>query len=119
MDTRYLITGGFGLIGSALANSIPESVTILSRSETHKTRVDKNVPVILKDLKDISTDDVKNVDIIYHCASTVDNYNVLTDPFLDVRTNIDGTIYLLEACKNLSRKPKIIYLSTFFVYGNE
>ena len=115
----YFITGGYGLIGSALANVTDGSVTIFTRSDRHKERITKKkVRVITKDLLDISKEDIKGQDIIYHCASTVDNYHILTDPFIDVETNIKGTIKLLEACKNLPKKPKIIFFSTFFVYGN-
>lgn len=119
-NSSCLITGGYGLIGSALANSLTGNIIILSRSEKHKERLaGKDVKVILKDIKDIQKADLEGIDIIYHLASTVDNYNVLTNPYFDVETNINGTIRLLEICKNLGKKPKIIFLSTFFVYGNE
>lgn len=116
----YFITGGYGLVGSALANAVEGKVTILTRSERHKERINKKgVKVLLKNLLKITKKDVQGHDIIYHCASTVDNYNVLTNPYIDVETNINGTIRLLEACKDLVKKPTIIFFSTFFVYGNE
>lgn len=119
-NPSYLITGGFGLIGSALVNTIEGNVTILSRSEKGKTRIKRSdITVLLKNLDELTEEDVKGIDIVYHCASTVDNYNVLTDPYIDVKTNLDGTIGLLEICKKLEKKPKIIFPSTFFVYGNE
>jgi len=119
-NASYLITGGYGLIGSALANSLAGNVTILSRSEQHKERLTKKDTItIIKDLTKIEKADLEGIDVIYHLASTVDNYNVLTNPYLDVQTNINGTIRLLEICKSLEKKPKIIFLSTFFVYGNE
>jgi len=118
-NVSYLITGGFGLIGSALANTLQGSITILSRSDNNKDRItNSNTKILLKELSQITPEDVKNIDVIYHCASTVDNYNILSDPFIDVETNIDGTIRLMEACKDLPNKPKVIFLSTFFVYGN-
>lgn len=120
MESSYLITGGFGLIGSKLANVLKGKITILSRSTNHRQRVkNPNVKILIKNLNEITPKDVKDIDIIYHCASTVDNYNILSDPFIDAETNINGTIYLLEKCKKLSKKPKIIFPSTFFVYGNE
>src|SRR3989344_3729320 len=120
MRNSYLITGGFGLIGSALANSLDGDVTILSRSDKNRGRVHStSVKTLIKDLNEITQEDVGSADVIFHLASTVDNYNVLTNPYLDVETNINGTIKLLEACKNLVKKPKIVFLSTFFVYGNE
>lgn len=117
---KYLITGGLGLIGSAITQTLSGEVTILSRSSAHLDRLKrKDVRLITKDLKNLERKDIESVDVIYHCASTVDNYNVLTNPYIDVETNISNTIKLLEICKDLPKKPKIIYFSTFFVYGNE
>ncbi|MBI4099081.1 NAD-dependent epimerase/dehydratase family protein [Candidatus Parcubacteria bacterium] len=114
----YLITGGYGLIGSALANASKGKITILSRSAEHKERLKVRARVLLKNLLTVTAHDVRGSDIIFHCASTVDNYNVLTNPYADVE-NITGTIKLLEACKDQAKKPKLFFLSTFFVYGNE
>lgn len=120
MSKNTFITGGYGLIGSAIANQIEGNVTILSRSKNHENRITKTeVTVLIKDLQELESKDLQGFDVIYHLASTVDNYNVFTNPYLDVETNINGTIRLLEACKILKKKPKIIFLSTFFVYGNE
>lgn len=116
---KTFITGGYGLIGSALANKTIGSVTVLTRSSKNKERITKKVTVLKKDILEIKSHDIEGFDYIYHCASTVDNYHVLSDPYLDTKTNITGMISLLEACKNLNKKPKIIFLSTFFVYGNE
>lgn len=119
-NNSYFITGGYGLIGSCLVDSLLGKVTILTRSNRHKNRVKrKDADVLIKDLSKIEKKDIDNIDVIYHCASTVDNYNVLDNPYIDVDTNINGTIRLLEICKDLGKKPKIIYPSTFFVYGNE
>ena len=119
-NNSYLITGGYGLIGSCLVNSLMGKVTILTRSNRHENRVKrKDADVLIKDLGKIEKEDIDTIDVIYHCASTVDNYNVLTNPYIDAETNISSTIRLLEICKDLPKKPKIIYPSTFFVYGNE
>lgn len=119
-NISYLITGGYGLIGSAIANATRGDITIVTRSKKNSRRITKKISkVLLKDIHQLEKNDLNNIDIIYHCASTVDNYNVLTDPYIDAHTNIDGTIALLELCKDFPKKPKIIFLSTFFVYGEE
>lgn len=116
---NYLITGGFGLIGSTLASKLKGNITLVSRSKKNIHRVDpKKYTVILKPVEKLTKKDIQDIDIIYHCASTVDNYHILTDPYIDVETNIKATIHLLELCKDLKKKPKIVYFSTFFVYGN-
>ncbi len=114
----YLITGGYGLIGSALSNSLKGKITILARSDNHKERVKVKVKIVKKDLLNLTPKDVAGYDVIYHCASTVHNYHILDDVNIDIDTNLKGTIKLLESCKDLSKKPKIVFLSTFFVYGN-
>lgn len=119
LTKSYLVTGGYGLIGSGLVNNLDGNITILVKSGRGKERIKKtNVKILRKDLLDITKRDVIGQDIIYHCAGTVDNYNILTDPYIDVNTNINGIIRLLEACKDLDKKPKIVFFSTFFVYGN-
>ena len=120
MKSSYLITGGLGLIGSSLANVLDGEVTVVSRSDKHQDRIKRrDVKVLLKDINELDKNDLAGVDVIYHCASTFHNYHVLTEPYLDIDTNLRGTVRLLELCKDLPKKPKIIYTSTFFVYGNE
>lgn len=117
---KYLITGGFGLIGSTLASQLKGDVTLVSRSKKHIHRIDKKkFKIIIKPIEKLTKNDLKDIDIIYHCASTVDNYHILTDPYIDVQTNILGTIHILELCKVMKKMPKIVFLSTFFIYGNE
>ncbi len=121
MKTKnYLITGGLGFIGSSLANKIEGNITVLSRSDKNMDRLNrKGVKVLIKDINELTASDLTGIDCIFHCASTVHNYHVLTDCHIDVMTNIEGTINLLEQCKNFKEKPRIIFPSTFFVYGNE
>lgn len=118
---NILITGGLGFIGGALANRLcrEHQVTVLTRSEKGRSRLREpdRVRVQAGSLEEITSDDCAGMDLVVHCASTVDNYNILTDPYLDLRTNCAGTITLLEACKE--HKPKLLFVSTFFVYGNQ
>lgn len=120
---NILITGGLGFIGSNLAERAVElgnNVTILSRS-TEKERnirgIEKKVKLILKDVREIG-EEVKGMDYIFHCASTVDNYNIHDNPYLDIEVNCNGTIALLEEVRKHNKNAKVIYPSTFFVNGN-
>ncbi|MBI2075575.1 MAG: NAD(P)-dependent oxidoreductase [Candidatus Harrisonbacteria bacterium] len=118
-DKKYVITGGLGLIGSLLANSVEGAVTVIDRVGTPKDRLtQKDARIILKDLNALEAADIAGADVIYHCASTVHNYHVLDNPYIDVDTNLKGTIRLLELVKDMAVKPLVIYPSTFFVYGN-
>jgi len=117
--TSYLVTGGNGFIGCALVEKLNGDICIVTRHKIPKKFLQKNtIRRLIKSVEQLTKHDLNGVDIIYHCASTVDNYHILTDPMLDIDTNIKETIHLLELCKKLQKKPKILFLSTFFVYGN-
>ena len=117
---NVLITGGFGFIGSALTNRLcsEHHVTVLGRSGRGLARLAHPDRVTVKQgtLQKLVAADVAGIDLVIHCASTVDNYNILSEPFLDADTNINGTIALLEACTE--QKPRLLYVSTYGVYGN-
>ena len=55
----------------------------------------------------------KHKDIIYFRA-TNSNYNVFSDPTLDVKTNL---VLLTETLKNLTSENNFILISSWFVYG--
>lgn len=56
----------------------------------------------------------KTKDIIYF-ISTVDNYNVLTDPHLDIYTNLHVLMEVLTGCKE---GDTFNFISSWFVYGD-
>jgi len=121
---NILITGGLGFIGSNLARKSIENkhkVTLLSRSFEKKRNIkgiERKVTLIHKDIRKISEEDVRDKDYIFHLASTVDNNNINSNPYLDIEVNCDGTIALLEACREYNPNTRIVYASTFFVNGN-
>lgn len=53
---------------------------------------------------------------IFYCISTTDNYNVFTDPFKDIDTNLTKLIKVLEECKT-NKKTIFNFVSSWFVYG--
>lgn len=57
----------------------------------------------------------KTDDIVYF-ISTVDNYNVHTDPYLDIDTNLTTMIKVLESCKD-NKNVTFNFISSWFVYG--
>jgi nucleoside-diphosphate-sugar epimerase len=55
-------------------------------------------------------------DNILYTISTVDNYNIHTDPYLDINTNLIKLISVLEQCKK-SKNTTFNFISSWFVYG--
>src|SRR2546428_13822488 len=106
---NVLITGGLGFIGSALTNRLcrEHQVTVLTRSVKGQARLGfpERVGIRVEAVEDVKAADCAGMDLVVHCASTGDNYNILTDPYLDIRTNCAGTIALPAAGKEA--KPKL------------
>ena len=55
---------------------------------------------------------------IVYFVGTVDNYNIFTDPQLDIRTNLEMLIKVLEACREKWGKVTFNFISSWFVYGD-
>jgi len=54
-------------------------------------------------------------DVLYF-ISTIDNYNVHTNPYLDIETNLTTLIKVLESCKG--KDITFNFISSWFVYGD-
>jgi nucleoside-diphosphate-sugar epimerase len=91
------IFGSSGFVGSHFYN--------LYKNESVKILKNENTPI--------------SGNILY-LISTVDNYNILTDPYLDINTNLIKLISVLEECKKLKQSgiPIVFnFVSSWFVYG--
>jgi len=55
-------------------------------------------------------------DEVLYLISTTDNYNVFTDPYVDIDTNLTHLIRVLENCKG--KNLTFNFASSWFVYGN-
>lgn len=58
---------------------------------------------------------VKSDNVLYF-ISTVDNYNIFTDPYIDINTNLVTLIKTLETCKD--KNIIFNFVSSWFVYGD-
>jgi nucleoside-diphosphate-sugar epimerase len=66
---------------------------------------------VINDRNDLTP---KTTDVLY-MISTTDNYNIKTNPYIDIETNLTTLIRVLENCKD---KDIIFnFVSSWFVYG--
>ena len=92
------VFGGTGFIGSRYCERHPE--------------------VVLRSRDDYTFNNTGNPNILY-LISTVDNYNVLTNAYIDIDTNLTTLIKVLENIKNSNDDDVIFnFISSWFVYGN-
>ena len=124
-NSQIMITGGLGFVGSNLAKTLLESgyknVTLLSRSKSKIRNIDQiadQVEVIIDNAKNIRKY-IANIDVIFHLASTVDNYAVQEgEPHRDSEINVLLTSYLLDAIRNVKPDIRLVFGSSFFAVGN-
>lgn len=70
-------------------------------------------------IRNDKNDDIPKCNNILYFISTVDNYNIFTDPYVDIKTNLIKLIDVLEECKKHKEQKNIIFnfISSWFVYG--
>lgn len=121
---QYLITGGAGFLGSALANRLVkngESVRVLDdlstgdpntlNPEIHFTRGDINDrPKLWTQLQD--------VDCVYHLAARVLVQESLLYPREYNLVNVGGTVTLMEAMRDVGVR-RVVFISSGAVYGDQ
>ena len=69
-------------------------------------------PCTVNDRNDLA---IKSQHILY-MISTVDNYNVFTDPYIDIETNLTTLIKVLENCRH-TQGVVFNFVSSWYVYG--
>ncbi|HEX6314327.1 MAG TPA: NAD-dependent epimerase/dehydratase family protein [Gemmatimonadaceae bacterium] len=126
MTKRALVSGGAGFIGSHVADLLLEQgyqVEILDNLSSGRR---ENVPAgaVFHEL-DIGSADAARVvlegrfDALFHLAAQIDVRRSVTDPVLDARINILGSINLLEAVRASGHTTRVIFSSTGgAIYGD-
>lgn len=119
---NILITGGFGYIGGRLAQYLGNiygdaNIRLLARSGSHVPDWVGEKQIITGDVLDASSLELacEDVDTVIHLAALNEIYSA-KDPLAALRVNGEGTLNLINAAI-LNNVKKMIYFSTFHVYG--
>ena len=121
---KYLITGGAGFIGSHLAESLisrGEQVVIVDNLSTgsvdNLSRVKEKIEFEQGDILDKLLVDrlVAESDFVVHLAAALGVFNIINKPLESLKTNLQGSEIVLEACDKFS-KP-VLMASTSEIYG--
>jgi UDP-glucose 4-epimerase len=120
---RYLITGGAGFIGGAIARSLlarGQSVAILDLPDKIKRSVlPAGVKVITGDIAsaDTFTRLEPPFDGVFHLAAQTSARVSHEDPQRDIQVNAGGTLLLAQWCVR-HHVPRLLYGSSMGIYGN-
>jgi len=117
---RVLITGGSGFLGRALAKDLLQKncdITIFSRSERPQVEMKKDYPncrYVLGDIKDEKAvyRAMNGQDVVIHAAAMKHVPIAEDQPIECMKTNIMGSINVLEAAKKIDTVQHLVSIST-------
>ena len=121
-NKRVLITGGNGYLGNKLAKELLSKGARVYSIDIQSNSLCKEVEYFKVDITDFNqlSSVVHKIapDLIYHLAAILDRTRdfVLTNKIFQV--NVNGTINLLNALKNVNYE-RLIFTSTSEVYGGD
>ena len=121
---KYLITGGAGFIGSHLAEKLVargDQVVIFDNLSTGSANNLSGIKEMINfedgDILDRVVIDklVAESDYVVHLAAALGVFNIVNKPLESLKTNLQGSEIVLEACDKY-RKP-VLVASTSEIYG--
>src|SRR4051812_41209400 len=121
---NILITGGGGFLGSRLAQALAKRdpkarITLLDTQ--FPVGIEKSFECVKGDLaspETIAKALRPDTDSIYHLASVVSG-GAEQDFDLGYRVNLEGTRHLLEACRKVTKPPKLVFTSSVAAFGGK
>jgi len=123
---KTIVTGGAGFIGSHLAEKLVQGghhVTILDNFSTGRKDNLNNIEksgftLIETDISDLESiyDFFKNTDWVFHLAALADIVPSITQPAKYHKSNVDGTLAVLEASR-LNGVKRFVYAASSSCYG--
>jgi NAD dependent epimerase/dehydratase len=127
---KVLITGSEGFIGSHLTERLVDigaDVTALVQYnsfnnwgwlDTFSKDIKKNINVVTGDVREYDGMKriIKGCDVVFHLAALIAIPYSYQSPMAYIRTNVEGTANVLEACREYDVE-KIVHTSTSETYG--
>ena len=131
---KVVVTGGAGFLGQRLIRALCERGRLTDAAGRERTveRIvavdqgqcsdpfsDGRVAYALGDVSDhafISSVLATDTDSVFHLAAVVSGA-AERDFDLGMRVNVDGTRWLLEACRRQAQPPKLVFASSVAVFG--
>ncbi|MGD9715325.1 MAG: SDR family NAD(P)-dependent oxidoreductase [Thermomicrobiales bacterium] len=121
---RVLVTGGAGFIGTHLCRRLlseGHDVTVVD-NESNSTRdhLPKELTFHKVDVADPEALEpvfAAGVDAVCHIAGQVSIIRSFSDPAADLKTNVEGTLRVVQACVR-HRVKRLLYASSMTIYGD-
>ena len=120
---RALITGGSGFVGSHLADALLERGDEVSVVDDLSTGKHENLADAIANGAELHVEDITDEramsrvfeearpEVVFHLAAQPHVQRSVNEPVLDLRTNIEGTVKLLELARRYEPR-RIVFAST-------
>ncbi len=121
---KFLITGGAGFLGVALANALVRQGNVIrvidDVSAGDPSRLDPSVHFTRGDVNDIPKlwSLLQGIDVVYHLAARVSVSESVLYPREYNATNVGGTVSLIQAVRDAGVR-RIVFTSSGAVYGEQ
>ena len=122
---KALVTGGAGFIGSTLVDALlarGDQVSVLDdlsrgRREQVPDGADFHLMDVVDDAVNALLADIRP-EVVFHEAAQIDVRRSVSEPVLDTRINVLGTVNLLEACARAGVRRVVFASSGGALYGD-
>ena len=117
--STFTVIGASGYIGSKLVNKLTDSGCNVICSSRRDTIMNDDSEFVMAELDslDFWLNIVEKSDVIIHLAGNT-SINVANDnPALDLNSSVVPIYRLIEACKILRKRPRVVFASTVTAYG--
>lgn len=128
-NKQILITGGLGFIGSNLARSLVNQGAEVTLADSLIPQYGGN-PFNIAEIQDQVTVNVCDVrdpfaiayllqgkDYLFNLAGQTSHLDSMADPLTDLHINAAAQLSILEACRKVNSRIKIVFASTRQLYG--
>lgn len=120
---KALVTGGAGFIGSNICRELANEGHEIRVLDNLSSGFERNlkglaIQLIAGDTRNAQSvrEAVEGCDVVFHLAASVGNKRSIDNPLEDTKTNVLGTMNVLEAVREF-RVPKIVISSSAGIYG--
>jgi len=122
--TSVFVTGGAGFIGSMLVDRLIDAGAIITVIDNLSTGKREQIHAEASFLQlDVQSDELQTVfderrpEIVFHLAAQVDLRQSVVDPVLDLKTNLLGSLNVLQGCARTNVKKIVFASSGGAIYG--